>query len=68
MTYLDDFVKNYRSKRGLRKKDDSRVPKLTLYHLNKLKKMEAVRKLEHVRRKELLKSIYGKPKEDEGGL
>ena len=68
MNFLDSFIQNYSSKRGLRNPGDTRTPKLTLYHLNKLKKIEAVKKLEHIRRNALLKTIYGSPKDDSGGL
>jgi hypothetical protein len=64
---LSDFIKDYSSK-GLRDVDDSRKPVITLRHLNKLKKMEAIRKLEKVRREALLKVMYGGGGGEEGGL
>lgn len=68
MGFLEKFIDEYKSEEGLRQIGDTRKPKLTLYHLNKLKKIEAVKKLENIRRSALLKTIYGKPKEDEGGF
>lgn len=42
-------------------KMDTRRPRLTLQHLNKLRKMREVRKLEMEERKELYKKIYQRP-------
>jgi hypothetical protein len=43
------------------KKMDTRRPRLTLQHLNKLRKMREVRKLEMEERRELYKKIYQRP-------
>lgn len=43
------------------KKSDTRRPRLTLEHLNKLRKMREVRKLEVEERRELYKKIYQRP-------
>lgn len=43
------------------KKMDTRRPRLTLQHLNKLRKMREVRKLEIEERRELYKKIYQRP-------
>jgi len=43
------------------KKMDTRRPRLTLEHLNKLRKMREIRKLEVEERKELYKKIYQRP-------
>lgn len=61
---ISDFIKSYSSE-GLRSEQDTRKPKLTLRHLNKLKKMEAMRKLEKVRRDALLGIMYGGGSGDE---
>ena len=42
-------------------KMDTRRPRLTLQHLNKLRKMREVRKLEIEERKSLFKKIYQRP-------
>lgn len=42
-------------------KMDTRRPRLTLEHLNKLRKMREIRKLEMEERKELYKKIYQRP-------
>lgn len=48
--------------------DDSRKPKLTLRHLNRLKKIRATRKLDLLKKESLLGLMYGKPAgEEEGG-
>jgi hypothetical protein len=43
------------------KKLDTRRPRLTLEHLNKLRKMREIRKLEMEERKDLYKKIYQRP-------
>lgn len=47
---------------------DTRKPQLTLYHLNKLKKMRAARQLENLVRRDVLNLMYGQPSEDTGGM
>lgn len=42
-------------------KKDTRRPRLTLEHLNKLRKMREIRKYEVEERKELFKKIYQRP-------
>lgn len=42
-------------------KMDTRRPRLTLQHLNKLRKMREIRKLEIEERRELYKKIYQRP-------
>lgn len=46
---------------------DTRKPVLTLKHLNRLKKMRAVQKLENLKRQDLLKIMYGQPPAEDGG-
>ena len=43
------------------KKTDTRRPRMTLEHLNKLRKMREIRKLEIDQRRELYKKIYQRP-------
>jgi hypothetical protein len=43
------------------KKMDTRRPRLSLEHLNKIRKMREIRKLEMEQRKELYKTIYARP-------
>jgi len=52
-----------------RHKKDSRKPTITLFHLNKLKKMRAAKDLENLMRGDFLEIIYGAPSEEqaEGG-
>lgn len=48
---------------------DTRKPRLTLFHLNKLKKMRAAQDLENHMRTDTLEIIYGTPEEPApGGL
>lgn len=47
---------------------DTRKPKLTLRALNRLKKMRAMRKLENLKRQDLLDIMYGQPDEQAGGM
>ena len=51
-----------------RELNDTRKPKLTLKHLNKLKKMRALRMLEKLKREDLLDIMYGGSGEEEGGM
>lgn len=67
-TVFDSEIdRDYKSK-GLKSLSDTRKPKLTLKHLNKLKKIQSVRKLDSARRNSLLSVMYGQPEEDSGGL
>lgn len=47
---------------------DVRKPKLTLRHLNRLKKIRLTRKAENLKHQELLSVMYGVPEGEEGGL
>ncbi len=46
--------------------NDTRKPKLTLKHLNRLKRIRALRKIEDLKRAGLLSVMYAIP--DEGGM
>lgn len=62
----ENIVKSYTSK-GLKSLSDTRKPGLTLKHLNKLKKIHAIRKMDVIKRNSLLSVMYGS-KDEEGGL
>jgi hypothetical protein len=47
---------------------DTRKPKLTLRHLNKLRKMKELRRFEKLQQHDFLEIMYGVPKEDESPL
>lgn len=51
-----------------RELNDTRKPILTLKHLNKLKKMRALRMLEKLKREDLLTIMYGQGEDDSGGM
>lgn len=51
-----------------RELDDTRKPVLTLRHLNRLKKMRALRTLENLKREDLLAIMYGAPAGGDGGF
>lgn len=54
---------------GVRTPQDQRKPKLSLRHLNRLKKVRALRKLENLKREDLLGIMYAAPDEaDAGGM
>jgi hypothetical protein len=53
---------------GVRTPADTRKPRLTLRHLNRLKKIRALRKLENLKREDLLGIMYSAPDEGAGGL
>jgi hypothetical protein len=46
---------------------DTRKPLLTLRQVNKLKKVRALRKLENLKRQDLLGIMYSQPEDDAGG-
>ena len=48
--------------------DDTRRPRITLAHLNKLKKMRAARQLENLVRRDVLGLLYGAPEETGGQI
>lgn len=48
--------------------DDTRVPSLSLKALNKLRKIKEVKKLELIKRQDLMNIMYGNPMPDQGGL
>lgn len=45
--------------------DDTRKPSLTLRMINRLKKMRASKRIEHVKKQEFLGIMYGKPAGEE---
>ena len=47
--------------------DDTRKPLLTLAILNRLKRMRALKKLEALKRQDLLSVMYAAPEADAGG-
>ena len=47
--------------------DDTRKPKLTLHHLNKMKKFRAMHNMEMLKREEVLTAMYGSSDDEEGG-
>tara|TARA_B100001287_G_C22474489_1_gene431292 strand:+ start:154 stop:360 length:207 start_codon:yes stop_codon:yes gene_type:complete len=44
--------------------DDTRRPRLTLEHLNKLRKMREINAVEQAERQKFFKTIYAKPSEN----
>lgn len=52
---------------GVRNPSKSRQPVLTLKILNRLKKTRALRKLEDLKREDLLGIMYATPEEEAGG-
>ncbi len=59
-----DPSKDDMQKRNL---DDTRKPLLTLAILNRLKRMRALKKLEALKRQDLLSVMYAAPEADAGG-
>lgn len=57
--YYDSENDNYNN----RKIDDTRKARLTLKHLNRLRKQREVHKVEHATRTQRIKQIYAKPQE-----
>lgn len=52
---------------NVRNINDTRKPALSLKHLNRLKKIRALRKLENLKRQDLLGLMYGIPDEPDMG-
>lgn len=48
--------------------NDTRRPRLTLRHLNKLRKIRELKKLEMAAHKDFVKVMYGQPKGDGGDM
>lgn len=46
--------------------EDTRRPRLTLRHLNKLRKIRELRQMELAAHREFVKTMYGTPPEEEG--
>ncbi len=61
--YYDPELDDY-SKAEL---DDTRRPRLTLRHLNKLRKVRELRKMEKATHSEFVKQMYGSSGEEGGG-
>lgn len=57
--------KDYNSK-GLKSIYDTRKPKLTLKHINRLKKIQSIRTLDSLKRQDLITVMYGVPDESGG--
>lgn len=53
---------------GVRNLGQTRRPKLSLRHLNRLKRVRALRKLENLKREDLLGIMYAAPDEAAGGM
>lgn len=47
--------------------EDTRKPKLTLKHLNKMKKFKAINDMENIKRQSILTTMYGSSEEESGG-
>ncbi len=47
--------------------DDTRRPRLTLRHLNKLRKVRELRRMEQAAHSDFVKDMYGSSGEEEGG-
>jgi len=56
---LDDFSKAELT--------DTRRPRLTLRHLNKLRKVRELRRLEQAAHQDFVRQMYGASEEEEGG-
>jgi serine/threonine protein kinase HipA of HipAB toxin-antitoxin module len=63
-TYYEPSEDKY----AIQQLDDTRRPRLTLKHLNRLKKMRAARDLENLVRRDILNMLYGKESGEGGGL
>lgn len=62
--YYDPSDDNY----SIQKLHDTRRPKITLRHLNKLKKMRSAKTLENLVRRDLLAMMYGPPPAESGEM
>ena len=62
---LNEYYSPEDDKLNQTKKDDTRRPRLTLRHLNKLRKVRELKKLEMAAHKNFVKVMYGAPPEGE---
>lgn len=46
--------------------DDTRKPRLTFRHLNRLKKLQAAKQFDELKQADYLELMYGVPQEEEG--
>ena len=53
---------------NIQKPNDTRKPSITLFHLNKLKKMRLAKDLENLMRGDMLEILYGTPSDETGGI
>lgn len=63
---MDMLIENYwpeDDKQNQAKLNDTRRPRLTLRHLNKLRKIQELKKLEMLAHKDFVKTMYGTPPE-----
>ena len=66
---MEMLLENYwpeDDKQNQHKLDDTRRPRLTLRHLNKLRKIQELKKMEMLAHKDFVKQMYGTPPEGEG--
>lgn len=47
--------------------EDVRKPRLTLRHVNKMRKVRDMREVEKQQHNQLVQDMYGRPAEDDGG-
>ena len=46
---------------SMRRLSDTRKPRITLWHLNRLKKIRAIRRLEKLKKEDFVQMMYGDP-------
>lgn len=71
LSYYDDFAGYYdpqEDKFNHRNPADTRKDTITLRHLNRLKKIRAIQRLDNIKRQDLLAIMYGQPQEQGGGM
>ena len=66
---VNEIDPTYRDQDKIMQRDvkDSRKPTITLFHLNRLKKMRAAKDLENLMRGDFMEIIYGIPSEEQAG-
>lgn len=66
-TYLSENIDPVNDEYSKVDLHDTRRPRITFRHLNRLRKINELKRLEQAAHKEFVRAMYGKPPENTGG-